>query len=158
MNKNQGFTLIELLVVIAIVGVLASVVIASLLDARKKNADTAAKQALSSGPPQSELYYQANSYSYAGVCTSGATAGAGVKSIYEIVLSSAKAQNLAVITVNGTGTLSTATCNTSASAWAAEVPLQYKNIGGAGASAMFCTDSVGFVGYKAATIGAGVSC
>ncbi len=56
-NSKKGFTLIELLVVIAIIGILSSVVLASLNTARAKGSDAAVKANLSGVRAQAELYY-----------------------------------------------------------------------------------------------------
>jgi prepilin-type N-terminal cleavage/methylation domain-containing protein len=54
---RSGFTLIELLVVIAIIGILSSVVLASLNSARVKGANAAVKANLSNLRKQAEIYY-----------------------------------------------------------------------------------------------------
>jgi prepilin-type N-terminal cleavage/methylation domain-containing protein len=60
MKKHSGFTLIELLVVIAIIGILASVILASLNTARVKARDAARKQTAQQLRTAFELYYNDN--------------------------------------------------------------------------------------------------
>jgi len=159
-NRQKGFTLIELLVVIAIVGILSSVVLASIKSARSKNADTAAKASFQGVSPQAELYYADNNYSFSGVCNIGAVGSTGVKSIALLVQSAAKAQNIATFGVNNVpaASISTVSCNNTTSSWAVEVPMQNKDIGGTGLSRMFCLDSLGFVGNRSLSIGATANC
>ncbi|MFT7328343.1 MAG: prepilin-type N-terminal cleavage/methylation domain-containing protein [Crocinitomicaceae bacterium] len=60
MKNKKGFTLIELLVVVAIIGILATVVLASLGQARTKAKDAAAKSALTNARAEMELHYLDN--------------------------------------------------------------------------------------------------
>lgn len=61
---RRGFTLIELLVVIAIIGVLSSVVLASLNAARSKGNDAGIRDNMATIATQAALYYDENDNSY----------------------------------------------------------------------------------------------
>ena len=69
--STRGFTLIELLVVIAIIGILASVVLASLNTAREKGTDAAVQSSVNNVRAQAEIFGSQvdGSVSYDGLCT-----------------------------------------------------------------------------------------
>lgn len=78
-SASRGFTLIELLVVIAIIGILSSIVLASLNTARNKGKDVSIKANLATIAVQASLYYDKHSsYNTAGslqTCGSSARPG-----------------------------------------------------------------------------------
>ncbi len=138
-NSSRGFTLIELLVVIAIIGILASVVLASLNTARNKGADAKIKAQLANARAQAELFYDAGQ-TYAGVCTTGAN------NISALVLDSAKASMGNTATVGGNtqafsynnATAGGAVCHDAIGGWAAIVSLKTSTT-----SSGWCVDSTG---------------
>lgn len=93
--KTKGFTLIELLVVIAIIGLLSSIVIASLGTARAKAKDAAIQSQLSSIRAQAEIYYSNNNNTY------GFTSASPVTGLGQCTDSSAASMFLAPSTTGG---------------------------------------------------------
>ncbi len=69
--KKSGFTLIELLVVITIIGILSTIVVVNLNNARGRGQDTAIKEQMSQIRAQAALYYDTQ-YGY----TTGAVTSA----------------------------------------------------------------------------------
>ena len=126
----RGFTLIELLVVIAIIGILSSVVLASLNTARNKGADAAVQGNLSGTRAQAELFYDIGN-TYQGVCAATGTSVIGAQ-----VLAAAKAAGLTAVSDDTAGTTSNAVCNDSTTAWAAQVMLK-------ASTGVYCVDSSG---------------
>jgi prepilin-type N-terminal cleavage/methylation domain-containing protein len=124
MKSTKGFTLIELLVVIAIIGILSSVVLASLNSARSKGADAATKSNLSNIRSQAEIFYD-NGSTYLGVCADATVAN---------MLTSAKSSAGAGAAITAGGL-----CNASATAWVATAPLKNP----AAANGSWCVDSTG---------------
>ena len=137
---SRGFTLIELLVVIAIIGILSSVVLASLNTARGKGADAAIKGNLNNSRAQAELFYDPTG-SYDGVCTAGAN------NINTIVLGAARVLAAANVlgadaqafVYNPAGGAGSAVCHDTAAGWAAMVSLKSPGTANAG----WCVDSRG---------------
>ncbi len=142
---SKGFTLIELLVVIAIIGILSSVVLASLNTARSKGSDAAIKSNISNARSQAELFYDSTGggTSYDNVCLSTG----GANNINPQILAAGKILNSGItlgtdatgFTYNAAGAAGSAVCHDSATGWAAIVSLKNPNT----ASSGWCVDSTG---------------
>ena len=121
--SQTGFTLIELLVVIAIIGILSSIVLASLNSARDKGNNASVKMNLDGVRSRAEIFYDDNSQSYSNLCSDP-----NVQNALTNALSAG----------NDPGSIATR-CNANPSSWAANILLKVSE--GGGTILYWCVDS-----------------
>lgn len=143
-NFKSGFTLIELLVVVAIIGILASVVLASLNTARGKGGDASIKSNLSNIRNQSELIYSASGCYGDGTPVTDTTCAAFAEGTCTFATADTFFANSVVAAqiqgaTNASGAAANGVCSseTGGTAWAVAVTLK-SNTGSA-----WCVDSTG---------------
>ena len=145
MKHKKGFTLIELLVVIAIIGLLASVILASLNSARAKAADANIKENLTQIRSQAELLLDTNSLpvspntGYAGLFDCGQGLGCPGYPAYQAALTTSGVCGLSIC---GQAVANEDGGGVDVSFWAAWVAL--KTIPGS----MWCVDHTGYSGIR----------
>ncbi len=139
---KRGFTLIELLVVIAIIGILSSVVLASLNTARGKGADAAIKSNLANIRAQAEILYDTNGiYDIDGTATAVAVgacvSGGAASSLF--ANTNINNQIVSAVSASTGGDYTNTGCVVGASAvsWAVSVPLKQVT------TDSWCVDSTG---------------
>jgi len=149
-NIKRGFTLIELLVVIAIIGILSSVVLASLNTARAKGGDAAVQSNLNNVRATAELFFDDNgSYGTAGT---GSVTSAGVWTGGTGVCGTATNNIRSGVAAAAAAGAGTGACNvaTNGTAWAASAPRR--------TSGFWCVDSTGQSKALTAALGTATVC
>src|SRR3989344_989452 len=156
LNKNKGFrsgfALIELLVVVAIIGILASVVLASLNSARSKGSDAAIKSNLAGLRNQAEILYDSWS-AYAVDATPTYFALAQCANTADTMFSNTNIWGQIQSAYNAGQGVAQTQCVTTSAGWAVAVTLKTEGTAGDAVPDSWCVDANG--SSKSMTWGAG---
>lgn len=140
LKNSRGFTLIELLVVVAIIGMLTTVVLASLSTAKNRGANSGVKSNLVNIRAQAQLVNSNNGGSYktpTDICT-------GDINITRMLDAASQA---------GAGNTTSEVCNSFDAAWAVSVPLKLQE----GSNTFWCIDSAGNAKGETSALVSGVT-
>ena len=156
-KNNSAFTLMEILVVIAIIGVLSTVVMASLSSARGRSINASIKSSLANARAQGELFQATNTLGYLGICLPANSSGGeeSIRRFFDVAHQASGATSLTDVQSTAQSGTTMSACHASGSGWAISVPLKVPEVSGATTYYYFCVDSIGSAVSRVSPLGSG---